>query len=86
MSIIYICLALIALKSLTIGSEFSFYKWFKYKSHYTYWYFNRSEYNPSEETLTDVEKIKCGKCGQEFETGEWAFIGGEKFIHKDCAI
>lgn len=29
------------LKSVTIGSDFNFHHWFKYKKIYSHWYFNR---------------------------------------------
>ena len=34
-------LILIWLKSITIGSEFDFTLWFRYKKHYSHWYFNK---------------------------------------------
>lgn len=37
---------LLALKSMLVGSEFSFYKWVKYGRRYTTWYFNRSDFDP----------------------------------------
>jgi hypothetical protein len=41
LSVLKILLLLVFIKSLTVGSDFSFVKWIKYKKQYTYWYFNR---------------------------------------------
>jgi hypothetical protein len=48
MNIILIPLYLLAIKSILIGGDFNFYYWFKYKNHYTNWYFNRDEYKPKD--------------------------------------
>lgn len=39
---------LIALKALTIGSDFNFYLWFKHGKKYTEWYFNRPGFSLEE--------------------------------------
>lgn len=44
--ILFVGFGLVYLKAITIGSEFNFYYWFKYKKEYTDWYFNRDEFNP----------------------------------------
>ena len=44
--IVYICLAIIWLKALTVGSEFRLDYWFKYRKKYTDWYNNREQFNP----------------------------------------
>ena len=38
----------IVLKSLTVGSNFSFHLWLKYKKEYTDWYFNRPTFKAKE--------------------------------------
>lgn len=35
------------IKAMTIGSEFSFYHWFKYRKRYSKWYFNRESFDPN---------------------------------------
>jgi hypothetical protein len=42
--ILQILFCLIALKSMIIGSEFSFYFWFKYKKKYIKWYTKRKTF------------------------------------------
>ena len=42
--LIGVCIAMAifnSLKAITIGSEFSFYDWLKYRKAYTDWYFDR---------------------------------------------
>lgn len=39
-TILIVLLVVVAVKSLTIGSEFNFYYWYKYGKKYTDWYFN----------------------------------------------
>lgn len=39
----YACLLLV-IKSITIGSEFNFGRWIKYRNEYTKWYFNRESW------------------------------------------
>lgn len=40
---IFTCVILfVSLKSITIGSDFSFYSWFKYGKRYTDWYFDKN--------------------------------------------
>jgi len=46
MIIIQIVIGLVALKACIVGSEFSFYYWFRYGNKYIEWYFNREEYIP----------------------------------------
>jgi hypothetical protein len=41
-------LGLVAIKSVFVGSAFSFPKWFKYGKEYTEWYFNQPEFKPKE--------------------------------------
>lgn len=43
-SIFEIFLLLAFIKSVVVGSEFSFWKWIKYGKLYTHWYFNRPEF------------------------------------------
>ncbi len=45
-SLIRICISFVAFKAIIIGSEFSFYYWFKYGKKYTNWYNNRKQFNP----------------------------------------
>lgn len=37
---------LVVLKSVSVGSDFNFKNWIKYKKKYTNWYFNREEFTP----------------------------------------
>ena len=43
--IVQIYISFVALKGLTIGSEFSFYYWFKYKKEYYRWYKSRETFS-----------------------------------------
>lgn len=43
-----IVLLLIWLKSVTVGSDFNFYYWYKYGGKYIKWYFNRPQFDPEE--------------------------------------
>ena len=36
-----VCIALLAIKALFIGSDFSFHDWYKYGKRYTSWYSKR---------------------------------------------
>ena len=40
----------ITIKSLTVGSEFSFYLWFKHGKKYTHWYNNRPKFDAKDES------------------------------------
>jgi hypothetical protein len=42
--VIRLLMFLIVLKSITIGSDFNFILWFKYKKQYTDWYNNRPKF------------------------------------------
>ena len=35
---------LVSIKAVMVGSEFSFYSWFKYGKAYTHWYANRETF------------------------------------------
>lgn len=39
-----IIMGLVAIKALSVGSDFSLYLWFKYGKKYTKWYFNRPQF------------------------------------------
>ena len=43
------------LKSIIIGSDFSFYWWIKDGKKYTNWYFNRPDYDSVQQQLSDSE-------------------------------
>lgn len=51
--IITVVFALIAIKSILVGSEFSFAYWAKYGKTYTNWYFSKETFN---EYLTEKEQ------------------------------
>ena len=44
-SVLTVIAAIVALKAVSIGSEFSVYFWFKYGKNYTKWYFNREQFD-----------------------------------------
>lgn len=52
---IYFMLVLVFLKSVFIGSEFSFYNWFKHGLLYIHWYNNRQTFKQWLET--DAKKL-----------------------------
>ena len=39
-----IIMGLIVIKAYSVGSDFSFYLWFKHRKNYTKWYFNRPQF------------------------------------------
>ena len=63
--IAFIAICLVALKALTIGSDFSFSYYFKYKKRYWKWYKNRHKF---EEQFI----YTCQYCNQ-MDTCKWAF-------------
>jgi hypothetical protein len=40
--------ALIIIKSITVGSDFSIIKWMKYGNRYVDWYINRPQFDPND--------------------------------------
>lgn len=56
-------LLLVFLKSIFIGSEFSFYYWIKYGKKYTNWYSKRPTFQQHLETDTQEERI-CAHIGE----------------------
>jgi hypothetical protein len=50
--IFFVCFLLVWLKSITVGSEFNFIFWFRFRKFYTHWYFKLRE----PETFEDYTK------------------------------
>jgi len=62
-SLLFFLLAIVWLKSLLIGSDFSFYYWLKYGGEYTKWY------NDIERQVFVVFKGFCDQVPVEFNHG-----------------
>jgi len=45
-AITFFIVVMVFMKSLLVGSDFSFHYWFKYGDKYKKWYFSRPKFNP----------------------------------------
>ena len=58
-----------AIKSVIVGSDFSFANWFKYGKLYTRWYNSRPTFKNYLKNTRDIEKIVIGRKLKGLENG-----------------